>query len=266
MINYFKLGIIGGGNMAQAIVKGAMNQVIWPDEICISNPHLEKLALMRNQGIKLTTDNRESAAFGHVILLAVKPQKLEEVIDEVADLLEGKTVISIAAGYSRRWLKERLPKSYIVCAMPNTPLSLKLGATAITPMEDVPEKAYRFASKLFLCAGGLFVIPEEQMNQVIPLNGSSPAFFFRILDIMAREGVKQGVAYEAGLAMAAQTMRGASEMVLKSQKTARELTEEVCSPGGTTLAGLSAFDDMDLEAVFAETFRRTIQRAGELGK
>lgn len=252
--------------MAQAIIKGAINKVVWADEICVSNPHLEKLALLRNQGVQLTTDNRKAAEYGNVVLLAVKPQKLEEVLDGVDDLLEGKTVVSIVAGYSRAWMRERLPKSHIICVMPNTPLKLGKGATAITPMDDVPEKDYRFVSSIFLSAGGLFVVPAEKMNEIIPVNGSSPAFFFKITDIMAKEAAKRGIDYNMAMMMVAQTMAGSAEMLMKSGKTAEALTQEVCSPGGTTLAGLSAFEDMDIEAIFEETFRRCIDRAYELGK
>ncbi|MCD8144547.1 MAG: pyrroline-5-carboxylate reductase [Oscillospiraceae bacterium] len=265
-MNYKHLGVVGGGNMAQAIVNGAINQVVWADEICISNPHLEKLGLLRNQGVHLTTDNREAAAYGDIVLLAVKPQKIEEVLDGIDDLLVSKTVVSIVAGYSQKWLQERLPQAHIICVMPNTPLSLGKGATAITPMGDVPEKDYRFVSSMFLCAGGLFVVPAEKMNDIIPVNGSGPAFFFRIADIMAKEAVKRGIDYNMAVMMAAQTMTGAAEMLMKSGKTAEQLTREVCSPGGTTIAGLSAFEDMDIQSIFAETFRRCIDRAYELGK
>ncbi len=265
-MTYKRLGVIGGGNMAQAILRGAVNEVIWADEICVANPHLQKLGLLRNQGIKITTDNREAAAFGDVILLAVKPQVLEEVLTETEDLLEGKTVLSIVAGCSRSWLKERLPKSNIICAMPNTPLTLGKGATAITPMEDVPRAAYRFASSLFMKAGGVFIVPEDKMNDIIPVNGSSPAFFFRIAELMAREAENYGIQYEMAVMMVAQTMAGSAEMMLKSGKTPEELTRDVCSPGGTTLAGLTAFDDLDMAGILKETFKRCIDRANELGK
>ena len=265
-MKYKKLGVIGGGNMAQAILKGAINHVIWSDEICVSNPHLGKLGLLRNQGVKVTTDNREAAQFGDVILLAVKPQVLEGVLTEIEDLLAGKTVLSIVAGCSRRWLKERLPQSYIVCAMPNTPLTLGKGATAITPMDDVPQAAYRFASSLFMRAGGVFVVPEDKMNEIIPVNGSSPAFFFRFVELMAREAESCGIPYDMAVKMAAQTMAGAAEMMLKTGKSPKELADDVCSPGGTTLAGLSAFDDLDMAGMMKETFKRCIDRAYELGK
>jgi pyrroline-5-carboxylate reductase len=265
-MNYKRLGVIGGGNMAQAIIKGAINQVIWPDEICVSNPSLAKLGLLRNQGVKVTTDNREAAAFGDVILLAIKPQIIESVLDEIADLLPGKTVLSIVAGYSQKWLKERLPQSFIICAMPNLPLTYGKGATAITPMEDVPRTAYRFASSLFMRAGGTFIVPADKINDIIPVNGSSPAFFFRLVELMAQEAENHGIQKEMAVMMAAQTMAGAADMLMKSGKTPAQLTEQVCSPGGTTLAALTAFDEMGLDQMVKEAFARCIQRAEELGK
>jgi pyrroline-5-carboxylate reductase len=265
-MNYKRLGVIGGGNMAQAILRGAINTVIWPDEICVSNPHLQNLGLLRNQGVKVTTDNRESAAFGDVVLLAVKPQILESVLDEIEDLLVKKTVVSIAAGYSQDWLRQRLPQSYIICAMPNLPLTLGKGATAITPMDGVPRDAYRFASSLFIRSGGTFILPADKMNDVIPVNGSSPAFFFRLVELMAQEAEHYGIQKDMAVMMAAQSMAGAAEMLMKCGKTPEQLTQDVCSPGGTTIAALSAFDEMGLDQMVHEAFCRCIQRAGELGK
>ncbi len=265
-MKYKKLGIVGGGTMAQAIVNAAMNQVIWADEICISNPHLGKLGLFRNQGVRLTTQNREAVQFGDIIILAVKPQKLEEVLEEIEDLLAGKTVVSVVAGYSRSWIMERLPQSPVICAMPNTPLTLGQGATAITPMGSVPERDYRFVSSLFLCGGGLFVVPEDKMNVIIPVNGSSPAFFFEIVDVLARQAAQQGIDYNMAAMMTAQSMLGAAHMLMKAGKSVEQLKQQVCSPGGTTLAGLSALEEGNLEGILAQAFARTVARAEELGK
>ncbi len=265
-MNYKRLGVIGGGNMAQAIVSGAMNQVIWGDEICISNPHLAKLGLLRNQGVKLTMDNREAARFGDIVLLAVKPQVLESVLDEIADLLVRKTVVSIVAGYSRKWLRERLKDSSVICAMPNMPISRGKGATAITPMDDVPERSYRFVSSVFLCSGGLFIVPEDKINAIIPVNGSSPAFFFEIVDLIAKEAAGQGIDYNMALMMAAQSMAGAADLLMNGGKSTEQLKKQICSAGGTTEAALTAFEDLNLAGTIEEAYRRCVNRANELGK
>jgi pyrroline-5-carboxylate reductase len=133
-------------------------------------------------------------------------------------------------------------------------------------MEDVPRTAYRFASSLFMRAGGTFIVPADKINDVIPVNGSSPAFFFRLVELMAQEAENHGIQKEMAVMMAAQTMAGAADMLMKSGKTPAQLTEQVCSPGGTTLAALTAFDELGLDQMVKEAFARCIQRAEELGK
>ena len=267
-MNGRNLGIIGAGNMATAILDGVVNNKLFPPEhITISNPHTDKLEHPKSLGVRTTVDNTVVAQASDLILLAVKPQKFEIVLSEIGQYCgDGKCVISIAAGISTDWIRTRLPGALVVRVMPNTPLQLGLGATAVAQAPGVPADVFQLVCSIFAAAGSVSVIPESQMDDVVPVSGSSPAFFFRTADVMVRWAQAQGMDPQAALELAAATMRGAAEMLLRSGKTAGELTRQVCSPGGTTLAALTAFDDMGFDTLVSEAMTRCANRSRELGK
>ena len=264
----FTLGLIGAGNMAGAILHGILSRKIIPaEQIYLSNRHEEKLRPWAEQGIHSTTDNCVVAEKADLLILAVKPQMLRDVLPEISSLTPGKCVISIAAGISSAYLKKELPGCHTVLAMPNTPLLLGKGATAIAyRANDVPQGAYDAVVQIFSAAGTVAFVDEAQLNAVIPVNGSSPAFFFRMAQAMVQEAERCGIDRETALTLTARTMEGASAMLLESGKTPEELTRQVCSPGGTTLAALTAWDDFRFEDMMRESFDRCIHRARELGQ
>jgi pyrroline-5-carboxylate reductase len=260
------LGVIGAGTMATAILDGIVARGLFlPEHMIVSNPHVEKLEHPKALGITVTCDNRAVAETADLILLGVKPQKLDEVLGGIADCCAGKCVISIAAGISTDWLRARLPDALIVRVMPNTPLQLGMGATAVAQAPDVPKGLFQAVCEIFDAAGCVSVIPESQMDTVVPVNGSSPAFFFRMADAMVRWAVRQGMDPQVAFELCAATMKGSAEMLLRSGKTAQELTRQVCSPGGTTLAALSAFDQRDFDGLLADAMDRCVRRSRELG-
>lgn len=253
--------------MATAILDGVVSKGLFPPEqIIISNPHAEKLEHSMSLGVQVTCDNALVAQTADLIILAVKPQKFEEVLNGVRELCAGKCVVSIAAGISTGWIRDRLPGALVVRVMPNTPLQLGLGATAVAQAPDVPDELFRTVCNIFSAAGSVAVIPESQMDDVIPVSGSSPAFFFRMADVMVRWAAEQGMDSQVALELAASAMKGSAEMLLRSGKTAEELTRQVCSPGGTTLAALTAFDDRDFDGLLADAMTRCTRRSRELGK
>ena len=261
------LGFIGAGNMATAILDGVVDRALFPPEhIMISNPHADKLEHPKSLGIQVTCDNAAVAAASDLIILAVKPQKFEEVLGGLRDPCAGKCVVSIAAGISTDWIRTRLPGALVVRVMPNTPLQLGLGATAVAQTCDVPSDLFQTVCDIFAAAGLVSVIPEDQMDAVTPVSGSSPAFFFRMADVMVRWAQEQGMDPGVALELAAAAMKGSAEMLLRSGKTAGELTRQVCSPGGTTLAALTAFDDRDFDGLLTDAMSRCAIRSRELGK
>ena len=253
--------------MATAILDGVVaNGLFSSERIIVSNPHVDKLEYPKALGVKVTCDNRDVAATADIIILAVKPQKYEEVLNEIGDYCAGKCLVSIAAGLSVDWICKRLPGAFIVRVMPNTPLQLGLGATAVAQAPNVPTELFRIVCDIFSAAGTVSVIPESQMDDVIPVSGSSPAFFFRMADVMVKWAAEHGMTPEIALKLAAVTMKGAAELLLRSGKSPEELIRQVCSPGGTTLAALTAFDDRDFDGLLNDAMTRCAKRSRELGK
>lgn len=261
------LGFIGAGNMATAIFDGVVSEGLFPPErIIVSNPHTEKLEHPKTMGARTTCDNALVAKEADIIILAVKPQMFESVLEGIRDYCTGKCVVSIAAGISTDWIRARLPGALVVRVMPNTPLQLGMGATAVAQASDLSTALFQTVCDIFSAAGVVSVIPESQMDDVIPVSGSSPAFFFRMADVMVRWAVDQGMDATVALELTANAMKGSAEMLLNSGKTAGELTRQVCSPGGTTLAALTAFDDRDFDGLLADAMNRCTRRSRELGK
>lgn len=261
------LGFIGAGNMVTAILSGVFRQgLARPEEIWLSNRSKEKLVSWGEKGVHVTTDNAVVAENAQLIVLGIKPQMFDEVLPQVAPFVSGKCVLSIAAGISSGYLKERLPGAMVTRAIPNTPMKLGVGATAVAEAPEVPTELFETVCSLFSAAGKVAVIPEEQMDDFIAVSGSSPAYFFRLAGAMVDAAKAAGIDADVALQMAAQTMSGSAAMLTQSGLTAQELTRQVCSPGGTTLAALTAFDDYHFEEMIAEAAKRCAQRSRELGK
>ena len=266
-MNQLRLGFIGAGNMATAILDGVVSkQVFQTERIIVSNPHSDKLQHPKALGVNVTNANEEVAAKSDIIILAVKPQMYEDVLAGLSELCSGKCIVSIAAGISSAWVRKRLPGTSVIRVMPNTPLQLGFGATAIAESSDVSADLFQCVCNIFSAAGSIAVIPESQMDDVIPVSGSSPAFFFRMADVMVQWAQEQGMDPGVSLHLAAAAMKGSAEMLLSSGKTAAELTKQVCSPGGTTLAALTAFDDRNFNGLIYEAMNRCVLRSKELGK
>lgn len=261
------LGFIGAGNMATAILDGVIkNKLFHPSMIIMSNPNIDKLSYPESVGVQVTTDNRDVARRADMIVLAVKPQMFDCVLSEIKSDLSGKCLISIAAGITSDWIRNRIPGAHVVRVMPNTPLQLGVGATAIALAPEVPKESFRIVHDIFASAGTVSIIPESQMDNIIPINGSSPAFFFRMVDVMVSWAVEQGIDQSVALQMAASAMKGSADMLLYSGKTASELVRQVCSPGGTTLAALAAFDEQKFDDLMIDAMTRCAVRSKELSQ
>ena len=261
------VGFIGAGNMVSAILSGVLKRgLAKPEDVWLSNRSAEKLEPWKEKGVHVTLDNVTVAQNSEVIVLGVKPQIFETVVPQIAPYVQGKCVVSIAAGISSAYLQERLPGAMVVRVMPNTPMKLGKGVTIVAQAPDVPEEVFRFVCSLFESAGSVAIIPEAQMDDFIAVSGSSPAFFFRMAAAMVDAARAAGIDPDLALTMAAQTMAGSAAMLLETGETAQELTRQVCSPGGTTLAALTAFDDYRFEEMMAQAAARCAQRSRELGK
>ncbi len=260
------LGIIGAGNMASAILKGIVGKGLFA-QIMVSARTQESLKPWEEAGLIVTTDNTKVMMESEVIIIAVKPQSLDEVMQEIGSYAPGKCIVSIVAGATRRYLRFGLgEEAFLVRAMPNIPLSIGKGATAVTYGYGVPDPLFKAVLSVFEASGDVVLVHDKQLNDITAINGSSPAYFFRMVRAMVDWAKERGINEESALKLAAKSMEGAAAMLLSGEHTASELTEKVCSKGGTTLAALSAFDDKMFDQIIGEAMTRCVKRGEELSE
>jgi pyrroline-5-carboxylate reductase len=239
-----KIGVIGAGNMGTALIRGWLKAgLAQPTEIFLADVVTERVqGLHRELGLQ-AADNRQVAAQAEIVLLAVKPQVVPEVLAEIQPQLDAsRLVISIAAGIPLGFLAEMLPTARLMRVMPNTPTLVQAGMAAIAqgPRADAADLA--LTCRLFDAVGRSVVVDEKLMDAVTGLSGSGPAYVFLFLEALADGGVKMGLPRQTALLLAAQTILGAATLYLETQEHPGSLKDMVTSPGGTTIAGLHVLE------------------------
>lgn len=263
------IGFLGGGNMAEALVRGLVRAGIDPVQIGVSGPRPERMEELRARfGILATTDNRELCAQSDILVLSVKPQILDRVLLQIRGHLKPDTlVISVAAGIPIAAIERRLPKgTRIVRSMPNTPALISAGATAIARGEHADDADLAAAKFLFDAVGLTVVVDEAQLDAVTGLSGSGPAYIFLILEALADGGVKVGLARRYAQRLAAQTMMGAAKLLLDTDEHPGKLKDMVTSPGGTAIAGLHTLEAGALRTTLMNAVEAATARSRELGR
>jgi len=264
------VGFIGGGNMTAAIVSGVVKNRTFPaQQIYVFDIHEEKRESLRQKAGILTADSAyDLVKTCNIIFLAVKPQSFPSMLDEIRPAVgKDKTFVSIAAGITSASISEALLCDCpVIRAMPNTPLMLGKGATAVCRTGNVPDDIYRLVLKLFSSCGMVAQIDESQMNAVISVNGSSPAYLYLFAKAVLDSAEKQGIQPSVSLPLFCQTLVGSAEMLLKSGNTPDELIQKVSSRGGTTIAALNVLEKNHFEQMIDEAMKACTARAEELGK
>ncbi|QAT49695.1 pyrroline-5-carboxylate reductase [Caproiciproducens sp. NJN-50] len=265
-----KIGFIGGGNMTAAIISGVVkNQTFPADQIYVYDIHKEKReSLHRKAGILAVDFACDLVKTCSIVFLAVKPQSFPPMLDEIRPVVEkGKTLVSIAAGISSSSIVSALSCDCpVIRAMPNTPLTLGKGATAVCRTGNVADETYHLVLKLFSSCGMVSQIEESQMNAVIAVNGSSPAYIYLFAKAVLESAEQQGIQPSVSLPLFCQTLIGSAEMLLKSGDTPDELIRKVSSRGGTTVAALDVLEKNHFEQTIDKAMRACTARAEELGK
>lgn len=244
-----KFGFIGMGNMGYAILKGLLAGYS-PDEITFSEMDREKAEnISARTGVMPAKDNRDCAAGAEYLILAVKPQHLDHVIEGIRDAVtKEQIVISIAPGYTIADLKERFGKDCrIVRAMPNTPALVGEGMSGVCYDSALfsAEEAETIRG-FFESFGRMELVEERLINAVVCASGSSPAYVYMFIEALADSAVKYGLPRATAYEMVAQTVLGSAKMVLETKEHPGRLKDQVCSPGGTTIAGVSALEEYGL--------------------
>lgn len=263
-----QIGFIGGGNMAEAIIKGIRVQVSGDrKEILVSEPREDRRQyLEKTYEVETTASNKQIVASCDIIILAVKPQNMDTVIEEISDAVTGdKTVVSIAAGITLAYLASRLATKKLVRVMPNTPALVQKGMSVMSLCECFSDRDIDVVREIFMSIGEVLTLPEKYMNAVTAVSGSGPAFFAFFIEAIIEAGVKSGLSENDARILAVQTAVGTSEL-LESGMSPSKLREMVTSPGGTTAAGLRAFEEKGFKDTVSFAIEAAKNRADELGK
>jgi pyrroline-5-carboxylate reductase len=265
-----KVGFIGGGNMAAALVKGLLHsKVVPPDHVVISDVKEDRLSMLREKhGVRVTHDNHELVREVDVVVLSVKPQVIDKVLGTIGkDVKPEQLVISVAAGVPISAMEARLPQgARVIRTMPNTPATVDAGATAIAAGSHATEKDLKIAETLFAAVGRVVTLDESLIDAVTGLSGSGPAYVMLMIEALADGGVKVGLHRDTALLLAAQTVYGSAKLLLETGEHPGRLKDMVTSPGGTAIAGLHTLESGGLRRTLIDAVEAATNRAMVLGE
>lgn len=271
-----KIAFIGTGHMASAMIRGMLSGKlsVREEDVILFNRSPEKYANFSDLHVTVASSAVEAVSLADIIVLAVKPQNYAEVLKTVAsaDLpLDRKVFVSVAAGISIEAIEKGLGKNVaVVRTMPNTPLQIGLGVTALCRNALVSDEDYSFVTSLFACAGETFDLPEKDMNTVICATGSSPAYVYYLIDAMIRSAEAQGLQAEHLAETVCDAVIGSAALLKKAirdeGKSPADLIRAVCSPNGTTERAMQVFNEEKVDETIDRAMRRCTERAEEMAR
>lgn len=259
------IGFIGGGNMAEALIRGMRLEGM--RDIIVSEPKEERRQYLESSyQVRTTASNQEVVAASEIIILAVKPQNMSSVLDEItAGVDEAKTVVSIAAGITLAYLQSKLKTTRLVRVMPNTPALVLEGMSVLSLCSCLPEPVIGPVRQIFMSIGKVMTLPEKQINAVTAVSGSGPAFIALFVESMMAAGEQLGLSPDSARELAVQTLVGTAKQIGEGMSP-EKLREMVTSPGGTTAAGIAAFQEKGLKEITVTALQAAHKRAEELGR
>ena len=262
---------IGGGNMAQALIGGLISRGLPSTRITVSDPVEQVRHLLAEKDLVVTEDNASAIREADVVVLAVKPQVLANVLKPLNGLFDGKLIISIVAGAEIATIAALAGSDRIVRVMPNTPALVQTGAHGIYASEAVNAQDRELTSQILAATGlTIWVDSEAQIDAVTAVSGSGPAYFFYLMESMIRAGKNLGLDEKVATALTLQTALGAAQMAITSSNSPSELRKNVTSPNGTTQAALEVFDraqiSQNIQAALAAAQKRSQELAQELSE
>ncbi len=263
-----KIGFIGLGNMAQAIIGGMLEQgIVAEAEICGSAKTQKTRDAVREKfHIDVKASNAAVAEEAQTLVLAVKPQFLGEVIEEIKYALQPDTlVISIAAGKTLAWLEQAFGRQVkLVRCMPNTPALVGEGCTGVCTSSAVSAEETNYSIRLMESFGKASLVEERLMDAVGAVSGSSPAYVFLFIEAMADAGVAAGMPRAQAYEFAAQAVYGSAKLVLETGKHPGELKDMVCSPGGTTIEGVRVLEEAGFRGAVMDALLATVEKSKKM--
>jgi pyrroline-5-carboxylate reductase len=264
-----KIGLVGAGNMAEAMIKGLIGVgAVTPAQIVASDPRADRRKEIATRfGIALYADNREVARQADILVLAIKPQILDKVLTEIEPHMhKDALVISICAGVPSAVVEAKLGDRRVVRAMPNTPALIGLGATVICAGENATEEDLEAAKRIFDSVGLTLVLDETLLDAATGLSGSGPAYVFLIIEALSDAGVKVGLSRYDAQKLAAHTLLGSAKLLIETGEHPGLLKDMVTSPGGTAIAGLHTLEAGGLRTTLINAVETATNRSRELGE
>jgi pyrroline-5-carboxylate reductase len=269
MLSNKKIGFIGGGAMCEALMSGLLSRdKLKPSQVTVYDVVNERLHYLKERySIHVAEKVQSVAATSDMLFLTVKPQVMASVLTEIGKFVPKKTlVVSIAAGIKISTLEKYLLDVPVVRVMPNTPVAVGEGMSAVSRGTYADEAAANLVSEVFSAVGRSVQVDESMMDAVTGLSGSGPAFFFLMLDALSDAGVRVGFSRQNALLLSAQTMLGAAKMVLETGEHPGKLKDMVTSPGGTTISGIQALETHAIRAALIDAVVAATDRSRDMGK
>lgn len=265
-----RIVFVGGGNMGEALVAGLIRSGRWkPSQITVTDVRAEQLERLRKTyRVRISADNRWAARDADVILLAVKPQQIRHVLEDLGPVIrQSQLVLSIAAGIRTGFLERFLAKGVpTIRIMPNTPALVGVGAAVLACGRWAKPADEKTAQAIFETVGTVATVIESEMDAVTALSGSGPAYVFYLAEALREAGVALGLAPHVADPLVRQTLRGAGQLLAQSHEEPHTLRQKVTSPGGTTEAALKVLERSGFKTIFARALRRAAQRSRELSR
>lgn len=264
-----KVGFIGAGAMAEALITGLVKAGMEPGFIFASDTNAGRLDYLKNKlGINTFIDNKDIVALVDVIILAVKPQVVNPVLQALGHVIKpGQVVISIAAGVTTAGMDEVISQPVaVIRVMPNTPALVGEGASALCLGKYATATEEALARTILASVGRVVTVKEELIDSVTGLSGSGPAYVYIMLEALSDAGVLAGLPRDIATTLAAQTMLGAAKMVLETGEHPGKLKDQVTTPGGTTIAGLYALERGGLRATLVDGVMAAVRRSQEMSR
>ncbi|NIQ03051.1 MAG: pyrroline-5-carboxylate reductase [Nitrospinaceae bacterium] len=269
-----RLGFIGGGNMAEAMIRGLLSAAfISAKNLLVSDVSSLRTEFLHSEyKVRVAPDNRELTDKSDIVILAVKPQIAKKVLEEIHDRVDQKKLlISVAAGVPIAIMEDVLRGGQdktvcVVRTMPNTPALVQEGVTAIAPGSNVGKNDIKIAHRIFEAIGRTVDVEEGQLDAVTGLSGSGPAYIFMIIEALSDAGVKMGLSRDVANILTIQTVLGSAKLARESGKHPGELKDMVTSPGGTSISGLHTLEAGGLRTTLMDAVEKATLRSAELGR
>ena len=263
-----KIGFIGGGKMATAILKGIINSN-WcsAKEIIVSDKNEEALEVLKNNyGVNTTKDNKEVVKSAQILLFAVKPFVIRDILNEIKDDITSKhLVLSIAAGISIKTIENILCNISVIRIMPNTPALVNEGMSAVCAGHFADNEHVKIAEEIFNSVGKVICTEEKYIDIITAISGSGPAFYYYLINEIAKAGEILGLDYKTCLKLSAQTAYGSAKMIMETNISPEQLIINVTTPGGCTAVGNDVLKERGISQILYETIDKTAKKAFELG-